>query len=214
MNTRPLDFKEVKPDFSNVVTRNGAKILELHRVNTKNPNVQIIAVVQLCNEDNRVYPYSMDGKVFGTTKEHPYDLLIKNEDPLAEKLKPINWNQLAVDTIFQDEAGLTKYLNYADQEKVEYFEYGSTSVTGSEYVLFTEKAKLIENTAFTFWNGDTCPVPEGVKIEFICRDGIICTDDKAPNLRWHHIYTDDDIIAYRILGASEGYSPFFLGKEY
>jgi hypothetical protein len=70
-----------------------------------------------------------------------------------------------------------------------------------------EQLRLAEQTQFTYWGGGECPVPEGVVVEAILRDG-----DKYKNpTSWRHAIINDephcgDVIAYRIIGLASDYT--------
>jgi len=57
------------------------------------------------------------------------------------------------------------------------------------------------------WSGDdNCPLPEGLVIIIAFRGG----DDRQNennyiNIKWHHEYRYDDIIAFKVIGTAEGW---------
>lgn len=67
-----------------------------------------------------------------------------------------------------------------------------------------EICELAEQTEFTYWPGGECPLPDGVMVEVVYRDG-----EKdfgtADLLYWEHEFSFEDVIAYRILGLAEGW---------
>lgn len=102
------------------------------------------------------------------------------------------------------------------------YSYGATSETAGDCIDGSSKAKLVEQPEFTVWRGGVCPVPKGVIVEAILREGTVITQE-GPTLRWRHKgygescgedYKEYDIIAYRITGVQEGYSPYFQGREF
>ena len=85
-----------------------------------------------------------------------------------------------------------------------------TSIRKDVEVFEFECASLIEQAEFTYWPGGECPLPDGVMVEVIFRDGGKKTDVAVDKLRWEHFlsareFTGSDIIAYRILGLAPGW---------
>lgn len=68
--------------------------------------------------------------------------------------------------------------------------------------------KIIEQKEFTFTMPTAdrkCPVPNGVRVEVVLRNGKI-DQDLAVNYVWYpSSYPDSDILAYRIIGLADGY---------
>ena len=60
-----------------------------------------------------------------------------------------------------------------------------------------------------YWNGiSNCPLPEGLIVNFICREEGLATVHKHcdyKNWVWKDVPDDGDIIAFRVLGAAEGW---------
>ncbi len=70
--------------------------------------------------------------------------------------------------------------------------------------------RLKEQTEFTYWGGGECPVPDGVVIECVRRDGSVFktapTHPEAIAYDWQHDFGDQDIIGYRIIGLADGWT--------
>ncbi len=57
------------------------------------------------------------------------------------------------------------------------------------------------------WGGGECPLPHGVKHEVKFRNGTVINDDAPDGWSWGHVGEDDDIIAYRVIGAINDNAP-------
>lgn len=213
MKTKPFNFDEMKPDFSNVRFRDqDYTILEVIKIN-HDVMYPIIVVYSYNRESIKTQWVYKDGRTW-EDRDSSSDLV------LIEEPKLIVWSKLPVDTLIgvggQDLRYLSKVSRGGGYIKV--FGNGATSITqaGSiNYVITTDEAKLVENPTFTFWQGGDCPVPEGVAVEIITSNRTVL-EGEGIGYEWNVRKTDpgNDIIAYRILGPVEGYSPFFMGKEF
>jgi hypothetical protein len=56
---------------------------------------------------------------------------------------------------------------------------------------------------FTKWEGGIAPFVGAVRVKFFCRNGAGPLQAQHDNLRWDHAGEEDDIIAYRIIEASD-----------
>lgn len=70
--------------------------------------------------------------------------------------------------------------------------------------------RLIEQPNFQYWGGGECPVPDGILVKIIMRDGKRAICD-AGEVRWNNHGVDGnlhggDIVAYRIIGLAGGWS--------
>ena len=68
------------------------------------------------------------------------------------------------------------------------------------------EARITEQKEFTYWGGGACPVPDGLKFEFVWRDGGKSESIVPTKLRWIHTLASADVIAYRILGLADGWT--------
>jgi hypothetical protein len=67
--------------------------------------------------------------------------------------------------------------------------------------------RIAEQTEFTCWGGDKCPVPNGLMVQTVLRAaGAVKTKSNALDLRWQHKQSPDDILAYRIVCLADGWS--------
>lgn len=132
-----------------------------------------------------------------------------------DKLKEIDWSKLPKDTLICLPSSYKYYMPHTVSLPV-YDETGRDSNTKSHFrfLSYIDRAKLIENPKFTVWEGGECPVPEGVMVEIILRTGVKCLANGVNWWRWEHLNSMFDIIAYRIIGVAEGYTPFFKGLEF
>lgn len=57
------------------------------------------------------------------------------------------------------------------------------------------------------WQGGKCPLPEGFEVEILLRHGVRCnhTMYDTKKLRWDHLSGQFDIIAFQVVGLSDGY---------
>lgn len=55
------------------------------------------------------------------------------------------------------------------------------------------------------WQGGECPLPDGLVFELILRDGTFGPGGPASTLTWEHHDESTDIIAFRIVGLSDGF---------
>ena len=70
-----------------------------------------------------------------------------------------------------------------------------------------EQLRLKEQTKFTYWGGGECPVPEGVVVEVVTRDGGICQRSVARTLCWvTKLLMSSDVIGYRIIKLADGWT--------
>ena len=206
MTTKPFNMDEVKPDLSNLRTRDGKRILDLHKYKVVAHTGTAMTTAIESNGVVYISNYKADGMVSG--RNHPDDLV------LIEEPKLIDWSKLPVDTLIETNEGLRYFKRAYGIEAIVPHYSGRTSLTagGSEDGM-CYAAKIIENNKFTVWQGGNNPVPEGVNVEVILRNGNRTDKQNSSSYFWGHEGVPGDIIAYRILGASDGYSPFFQGNE-
>ena len=55
------------------------------------------------------------------------------------------------------------------------------------------------------WQGGKCPLPEGLLVEVIRRDGKSMPADISFLWDWSHANESSDIIAFKVLGPAEGW---------
>ena len=83
------------------------------------------------------------------------------------------------------------------------------SATGRNPVLVSgveSGIKLAPDQPWVVWFGGECPVPEGVMVEIVGRDGDIERSWSSSGYRWSHDGNCGDIIAYRISGIADGWT--------
>lgn len=128
----------------------------------------------------------------------------KHPDNIKPKPKLIDWSRVPAGTMTNFGIVIHEYPSDFEQRLT----LQNAIVKWNQYT----ELRLVEQTKFTYWGGGDCPVPEGVRFEVIFRDGDNTRlVDGAPNIyRWTHANTSQskmiDIIAYRIVGLSEGYT--------
>lgn len=66
----------------------------------------------------------------------------------------------------------------------------------------------LETGKWVPWFGDECPVPDGVVVIVMTRDGVTNTASDARNFQWNHFGCSKDIIAFRVVGLADGYCYF------
>lgn len=217
---KPFNYEEAKKDLSKIVTRDQRhfEVLDIHLLRADIPYPLIVAYR---DEEERVgtHVFTKDGKfTAGAEEESELDLFLKEDKGL------IDWTKLPEDTLVETTEGLRYFQSSMEnhQARVFVYDYGASSQTAGDMICGTSKAKLVEQPEFTVWRGGYCPVPEGVLVEAILRDGTVITQEGA-TLRWRHKgyggnyeedYKEYDIIAYRIIGVADGYSPYFQGREF
>lgn len=125
-----------------------------------------------------------------------YKILEKQSD-----LKKIDKTNLPVGT-------MTQYGRI--QGRAEASESSSTNykVHGSPTELCNSiRVKILPSTEWTYWDGGvSSPVPSGLQVEFKIRNGKVNSTENAAYLTWEHELRSDDIIAYRIVGISQGWT--------
>lgn len=125
---------------------------------------------------------------------------------IKPSLKLIDWSKMPVGTVTNNGRISVNNLNvkhlYLLTVSEENTIYGFSRDT-------VHNLRLIEQTDFTYWSGGECPVPEGVLLEVVFRDGdiqFINKESLVMMLRWDHTGRGSDIIAYRITGLTDGYT--------
>ena len=63
-----------------------------------------------------------------------------------------------------------------------------------------EGTRIATEQPWTVWLGGECPVPEGLEVEILFRDGVKVLRGNAIKIRWSHVWHHCDIIAYRLTG--------------
>jgi hypothetical protein len=116
------------------------------------------------------------------------------------KKRLIDWSQMPKGTMTNFGTLLSANEQYAE------------TVSDSEYSNRRKLAalRLAEQPEFEYWAGGECPVPEGVVVEAVRRDGVkfqtAPTHPEAIAYDWQHDLGDQDIIAFRIIGLSDGWT--------
>lgn len=125
----------------------------------------------------------------------------KIQEKLPE-LKKIDKSKLPVGTMTQYGRVQSKFHKTSRTDhSVNYKVHGtSTEVTNSEFV------KILPSTEWIYWGGGESPIPNGLKVEYKMRDGTVSRTEHASCLIWVHHLKDFDIIAYRIIGISPGWT--------
>jgi hypothetical protein len=124
----------------------------------------------------------------------------KHPDNIKPKKKLIDWSRMPRGTM----------TNFGEFLRV------PEGITGTKYFsvmnsnfyvinIMKEEVRLAEQTQFTYWGGGECPVPEGVVVEVVFRDGDK-TPDLADDFTWEHVKNSGDIIAYRILKLADNFT--------
>lgn len=207
MKLKPFNYEEAIKDISNVITRSGKAVQEIYLMQTITDASPLLASIE-----GNIKFLSKEGRFIDDINNSDYDLFI------IENPKCIKWRELPEDTLIKiPETSELRYLCRAIGSGAASFKNGVSSHTINEEEIEADihaKAKLIEQPMFTFWQGGKCPVPVGVQLELTYRSGEICQTNSGQFLEWEHDGTLEDIIAYRILGAAEGYTPFFKGEEF
>lgn len=209
---KPFNYEEAKKDLSKIVTRDQRhfEVLDIYLLRADIPYPLVVAYRD--GEDYvGTFEFTTDGKYSaGEKDESDLDLFLKEDKKL------IDWSELPDDTLIETTEGL-RYFNCAMEDahakRVYAYMGGSTSETSGDCIDGFSKAKLVEEPEFTVWRGGDCPVPEGVLVEAILRDGTVITRE-GTRVRWSCRKIGDDIIAYRIIGVREDYSPYFQGREF
>ena len=123
--------------------------------------------------------------------------------------KKIDWSKIPVDTLVETKGGL-RYFNGIDEHEFGKFACHSGGMT-SKTDPFNGKGdhwksiKIVENPPQP-WFGGECPISDNVNVKIWFRDGDR-GDTVYPNdLRWSHIGSSVDIIAWQILGNNEWYT--------
>jgi hypothetical protein len=100
-------------------------------------------------------------------------------------------------SVFDVESGCFSIARYLNGESMLVDHYSETNV------------RLAEQSTFTYWPGGECPLPEGVQLEIVMRNGEsmtigaqYCCWDRSSEVSENF---DSDIIAYRIIGLAEGW---------
>lgn len=206
MTHKPFNYEEAKKDLSKVAMMKGWEIVEMHLFSTPRPYPLHVLVK---DERGMIFDanYTLEGKAAGGSA---WDLY------LLASPKTIDWSKLPRDTLVETTEGL-RYFQCSSEDDpscVFVYNHGATSQTAKGW-WEVSKAKLIEQKEFKVWFGGECPVPEGVVVGAVNRSGVYFKQN-SQDIRWMPSKIDQkyDIIAYRIIGVAEGYTPYFEGREF
>lgn len=126
------------------------------------------------------------------------------------ELKKLDWLKVPDGTLVEvsNNKGvwLPRYFFRGEDGNFEVYSGGCTALTVCGGTTCFDKIRLIENPEFTYWPGGDCPLPEGVMVEVVVRDGDKITKKEAIVYLWTNTKSYHDIIAYRIVGVAEGWS--------
>lgn len=207
MTHKPFNYQLAIKDLSKVAMMKGWEVVEMHLFTTPMPYP---LHVLLKDERGNIHDasYTPEGKAAGGSA---WDLY------LLESPKTIDWSKLPRDTLVETTERVLRYLRSSSEDypfRVFVYNHGATSQTAGGWWAVT-KAKLVEQEEFKVWFSGECPVPEGVVVETVNRSGVKFKHN-AHDLKWEHskIESRYDIIAYRIIGADDGYTPYFEGREF
>lgn len=163
---------------------------------------------------NRVYAENDMRFIICTNTENYFSVIVKSGETLQVSViepekKKLDWSKIPVNTVVSvsydgEHWSPRRFLRQAIDGGFEVFANGTSKDTGE--VNFSYKhCKLIEQTTFTFWHGGGCPLPHGVMVGIVFRNGNVGENQKATDYVWLHNSDDDDIIAYRIIGLADGW---------
>lgn len=145
-----------------------------------------------------------------------YNIECKCSPP--KQKKKIDWSKMPVDTLVEVDtmylvAPSLRYFSHADEEgKPKYFAQGKTSLNVEDkqntYYAISFKLAPADKQPWNVWfakEDSACPLPEGVLVEVILRDGSNAKRCPVENLRWGKMNEcfNTDIIAYRIIGIDK-----------
>ena len=154
-------------------------------------------------DDNTAAFYQEDGGSEALDADSPFNLV------MLPRVKKIDWSKVAVDTPV-----LCRDRGYEDLTKRYYsgnpgsiYGDGATSRTLGYETSFVE-IQLDFDAPLQYWpGGETAPLPEGVIVEVVFRDGTKFSGTVGQDLDWRHglIGKSSDIIAYRAVGLAQGW---------
>jgi hypothetical protein len=126
----------------------------------------------------------------------------KHPDNTKPKEKLIDWRKMPKGTM----------TNLGELRGVS-FSFGYTDDMANDFArrsMPISQLRLAGQPNFTYWAGGECPVPKGVVVEAVRRDGVkfqtAPTHPEAVAYDWQHDLGDQDIIAYRIIGLADGWT--------
>lgn len=123
--------------------------------------------------------------------------------------RKIDWSKMPCDTVISDSDGnVWRTSGSVDKEGNPYvWAFGRSAVTATDSKvesLIGKKIQLVSQE-WVAWFGGNCPVPEGVRFEVVLRDGSRFLNIGNDYWNYGAIVSSQNIIAYRILGVSEGW---------
>lgn len=211
MNLKPFNYSLMNSNYSNVVAVDSSgncthSVKHVQHIPAMNSDYNIIVVFDgkdeyaLCNE-------------FGHSLNGTYTLMLSYETYTL-----IDWSKLPSETMVlvpePDEDNPVGML----------FNTTETAVTVTRLgILFQyPTAQIITNPQFISWNpvlGRSCPVPDGILVDVITRTGQLISSIKGSDSRisWAcniHTPCNEGVIAYRIVGVDEGFSPYFKNQPF
>jgi hypothetical protein len=124
-----------------------------------------------------------------------------NHPDNQSKKKLINWSKMPAGTM----TNFGKLLHVVDPFVNSIaIVFDETTCHSKEYR--QSDLRIAEQTEFTYWAGGECPLPDGLHIGFVLRDGSTCDVVHASRLCWSHRSGANDCIAYRIIGLADGWT--------
>lgn len=211
MNLKPFNFLLMNSNYSNVVAVDSSgncthSVKHVQYIPVMNSDYNIIVVLDgkdeyvQCNE-------------FGHSLNGIYTLMLS-----YKTCTPIDWSKLPPETMvlvpgLDEDNPVGMLFNTTETAVI---------VTRSGILFQYPTAQIITNPRFISWNPESrhfCPVPDGILIDVITRTGQQISSIKGSDSRisWAcsiHAPCDEGVIAYRIVGVDEGFSPYFKNQTF
>lgn len=204
LNTLPFDYEVAIKDVSKVFDSHGNPVVELHYF-ASSDRTPVVAAIKDSKGVVHVRLFNKDGKsCTGGT-----DLVI------CESLQQIDWVGLPENTLIELPDGRVRHLLCAQGDQVFYHSNGRSSLTIDGIlpsIGTTTQATIIDDPRWNVHFGGKCPLPLGIQVEVVKRSGDKIVVSDVRDVNWSHgtiLQSDRDIIGYRVMGVSNGYSPSF-----
>lgn len=88
-------------------------------------------------------------------------------------------------------------------------------IEGSDFITLQSAAFTMCRVRENYWHpwlsGGSCPLPDGLVVDLLLRNGEVSNNHQTPtnniNHTWHYITSNDgvDIIAFRVIGIADGW---------
>lgn len=204
LNTLPFDYEVAIKDVSKVFDSHGNPVVELQYF-ASSDRTPVVAAIKDPEGVVHVRLFDKDGK----SRTGGPDLVI------YQSLQQIDWVGLPENTLIELPDGRVRHLLCAQGDQVFYHSNGRSSLTADDIppsIGTTTQATIIDDPRWNVHFGGKRPLPFGIQVEVVKRSGDKIVVSDVRDVNWSHgtiMRSDRDVIGYRVIGVSNGYSPSF-----